>query len=124
MLFARQSATGEQCFASRVGTKHALKINLILERGVELKTTPVGMRLIKVICGQDADAVKVSNIIQRMKALNSVLQVSKNSLLNLARVQMDVLLIVLTRSVTTNLEMFGGQRFWSKQGTASQVDIG
>ena len=124
MLFARQSATGEQCFASRAGTKRALKINLILERGVELKTTPVGMQLIKVICGQGADAVKVSNIIQHMKALNSVLQVSKNSLLNLARVQMDALLIVLTRLVTTNLEMFGGQRFWSKQGTASQVDIG
>ena len=124
MLFARQSATGEQCFASRAGTKRALKINLILERGVELKTTPVGMRLIKAICEQGADVVKVSNIIQRMKALNSVLQVSKNSLLNLALVQMDALLIVLTRLVTTNLEMFGGQRFWSKQGTASQVDIG
>ncbi len=124
MLSARQSAMGEQCFASRAETKRALKTSLILERGVELKTTLVGMQRIKAICGQGADAVKVSSITQRMKMLNSVLQVLKNSFLNLARAQMDALLIGLTHSVTMRLEMLGGRRFWSRQEIAFPRVIG
>jgi hypothetical protein len=109
---------------NHAGTKRALKTNHIQERGAELKTTLFGMQRIKAICEQSADVVKVNSIMRRMRMWNFALQTSKNSLLRLARAQMDVLLIALTRLVTTNLEMLGGPRFCNKQGIECRMDIG
>ena len=124
MLSEKLNEMVKHYFANHVGIKRALKACRIQGRGVELKTTPSDMQRIKAICEQGGDVVRVNSIMRHMRMWNFVLQTSKNSLLNLALAQMDALLIVLTRLVTTNLEMLDGLRFCNKQVIACRVDIG
>ena len=124
MLFVKPNAKVAHCSASHAETKRDLKASLIPQRGLALSMIKTNILLTKVTRGQSAGVGKVRGITQRMRMLSFVSKTLKNFSQKLGLGLMDAQLIGLIRLVIMNLEMCGGQRFWSKQETASQRDIG
>ena len=124
MLFVKQSARAEPCFANRVEIKLGLNQRRTLERELESKMIHIALLPIKVMSVLNAGASKALRIIRHMKMLNFGLRILKSFLRNLVRVQMDAQLIASTRSAIMSLEMCDGQLSCSKRQIACQEIIG